>query len=69
MLTNPSNTNGPSGDLKAAIDSAFGSLDELKSKFNAAAAGRFGSGWAWVIVKDDGRLAITSTPNQDNPLV
>lgn len=69
ILTNPSNTAGPSGELKGAIDSAFGSLDELKSKFNAAAAGRFGSGWAWVVIKSDGKLAVTSTPNQDNPLV
>lgn len=45
-------------------DSAFGSLDEAKAKFNAAAAGRFGSGWAWLSVKDDGSLSITSTPNQ-----
>jgi superoxide dismutase len=49
---------------QAAIDSSFGSLDELKAKFNAAAAGRFGSGWAWLGVKADGSLAITSTPNQ-----
>jgi Fe-Mn family superoxide dismutase len=58
----------PSGDLAAAIDSAFGSLDGLKEKFNAAGGSRFGSGWAWVIVKD-GKLEVTSTPNQDNPLM
>ena len=63
----PGNNNGPSADLKAAIDSSFGSLDEMKSKFNAAAAGRFGSGWAWLILKNGG-LEITSTANQDNPL-
>lgn len=68
VMTNPSNTNGPSADLKEAIDSSFGSLDELKTKFNAAAASRFGSGWAWLNVSD-GKLAITSTPNQDNPLM
>ena len=51
----------------ASADSAFGSLDEAKSKFNAAAAGRFGSGWAWLSVKDDGSLAISSTPNQVLP--
>ena len=58
----------PTGDLAAAIDSAFGSLDTLKEKFNAAGGARFGSGWAWVIVKD-GNLEVTSTPNQDNPLM
>lgn len=58
----------PSGDLAAAIDSAFGSLDGFKEQFAAAAATRFGSGWAWLCVKD-GALAICSTPNQDNPLM
>ncbi|UAY56463.1 superoxide dismutase [Arachidicoccus terrestris] len=58
----------PSGDLAAAIDSTFGSLDGLKEKFNAAGGARFGSGWAWLIVKD-GKLEVTSTPNQDNPLM
>ena len=68
VLSAPSNTNGPSAELKAAIDGAFGSLDEMKSKFNAAAAGRFGSGWAWLGVQD-GKLTVTSTANQDNPLM
>ena len=67
-MTAPSNTNGPSTELKAAIDTNFGSLDELKTKFNAAAASRFGSGWAWLGVRPDGSLGVTSTPNQDNPL-
>lgn len=58
----------PSGKLAAAIDTAFGSFDEFKTKFNAAGATRFGSGWAWLIVKD-GKLEISSTPNQDNPLM
>jgi len=58
----------PSGDLAAAIDSAFGSLDALKEKMNNAGATRFGSGWAWLIVKN-GKLEVTSTPNQDNPLM
>ena len=58
----------PSGKLADAINSAFGSFDEFKTKFNAAGATRFGSGWAWLIVKD-GKLEITSTPNQDNPLM
>ncbi|KAG2426943.1 hypothetical protein HXX76_012728 [Chlamydomonas incerta] len=69
VMTNPSNTNGPSGDVKAAIEASFGSVDEMKAKFNAAAAGRFGSGWAWLSVKPDGSLSIDSTPNQDNPLM
>lgn len=67
-MANPSNTNGPSSEVKSAVESAFGSVDEMKTKFNAAAAGRFGSGWAWLAVKD-GKLIITSTPNQDNPLM
>ncbi|WP_367914477.1 superoxide dismutase [Leadbetterella sp. DM7] len=58
-----------SGDLKAAIEAAFGSVDEFKAQFKAAGTSRFGSGWAWLIVKADGSLAITSTPNQDNPLM
>lgn len=58
----------PSGKLAEAIDAAFGSFDEFKTKFAAAGAGRFGSGWAWLIVKD-GKLEISSTPNQDNPLM
>ena len=59
----------PSGELAAKIDEAFGSFDGMKDKFNQAAATRFGSGWAWLGVKPDGTLAITSTPNQDNPLM
>lgn len=58
----------PQGALADAINGAFGSLDGLKEKMNAAGAGRFGSGWAWLIVKD-GKLEVTSTPNQDNPLM
>lgn len=58
----------PSGKLAEAINAAFGSFEEFKTKFNAAGATRFGSGWAWLIVKD-GKLEITSTPNQDNPLM
>jgi Fe-Mn family superoxide dismutase len=68
IMTSPSNSNGPSAALKEAIDSSFGSVDELKTKFNAAAATRFGSGWAWLSVAD-GKLVVSSTPNQDNPLM
>ena len=58
----------PSGKLVEAINQTFGSFDALKEKVNAAGATRFGSGWAWLIVKD-GKLEVTSTPNQDNPLM
>jgi len=58
----------PDGKLAEAIDEAFGSFDELKEKFNAAGVARFGSGWVWLGVLD-GKLAICSTPNQDNPLM
>ncbi len=57
----------PDGDLGAAIDAAFGSFDDFKEKFEAAGVGQFGSGWAWLVL-DGGALAVTSTPNQDNPL-
>jgi Fe-Mn family superoxide dismutase len=59
----------PSPSLAKAIDAAFGSMDGLKEKFAAAAAGRFGSGWAWLVKKPNRTVAITSTPNQDNPLM
>lgn len=58
----------PTGELGAAIDEAFGSFEAFKDEFSKAAATRFGSGWAWLIVKD-GKLAVTSTANQDNPLM
>jgi Fe-Mn family superoxide dismutase len=58
----------PAGALGDAIKSAFGSFADFKTKFSAAGVGRFGSGWAWLVVKD-GKLAIESTPNQDNPLM
>jgi Fe-Mn family superoxide dismutase len=58
----------PSGKLADAINQTFGSLDALKEKVNTAGATRFGSGWAWLIVKD-GKLEVSSTPNQDNPLM
>ena len=59
----------PSGALRAAIDKDFGSFDEFKKQFEAAAVGRFGSGWAWLSVGADGKLFVSSTPNQDNPLM
>ena len=64
------NNNGakPSGKLAEAIDAAFGTFDAFKEKFNAAGTTRFGSGWAWLNIKD-GKLEVSSTPNQDNPLM
>ena len=59
----------PTGKLADAINAAFTSFDEFKTKFNTAATTRFGSGWAWLIKDASGKLAITSTPNQDNPLM
>lgn len=59
----------PSVELKAAIERDFGSLQAMQSAFNQAAASRFGSGWAWLIVTKDGKLQVTSTANQDNPLM
>ena len=59
----------PSGGLSDAITNAFGGFDGFKEKFAAAAATRFGSGWAWLGVKDDGGLCVCSTPNQNNPLM
>ncbi|MBS1759556.1 MAG: superoxide dismutase [Bacteroidetes bacterium] len=64
----PNGGGAPSGKLADAINAAFGSFDEFKTKFAAAGAGRFGSGWAWLIAQD-GQLVISSTPNQDNPLM
>ncbi len=58
----------PTAKLAEAIDAAFGSYDAFKEKFNAAGTTRFGSGWAWLIIQD-GKLAVSSTPNQDNPLM
>jgi Fe-Mn family superoxide dismutase len=59
----------PSEALTAAIEASFGSLAALRQQFSAAAASRFGSGWAWLILKPNGQLAITSSANQDNPLM
>ena len=62
------NGSQPTGDLAAAINEAFGSLDALIEKMSTAGATRFGSGWAWLLVAD-GKLHVSSTPNQDNPLM
>jgi Fe-Mn family superoxide dismutase len=64
----PNAGSGPTGNLATAINDTFGSLDALKEKMNAAGTTRFGSGWAWLLVKD-GKLEVSSTPNQDNPLM
>ena len=68
-IMSPSGGGSPSGDLASAIDSAFGSYDSFKEAFAQAAATRFGSGWAWLIVDGSGSLKVTSTPNQDNPVM
>jgi len=65
----PGGSGQPSGDLATAIDVAFGSFDSFKEAFSKAGATRFGSGWAWLYVGGDGNLALTSTPNQDTPLM
>lgn len=67
-LMAPNAGGAPTGDLAAAINSTFGSFEEFKKLFAAAGVSRFGSGWAWLVVKD-GKLVISSTPNQDNPLM
>ena len=67
-LMGPAKGGAPSGDLAAAIQAAFGSFDDFKAKFEAAGIGRFGSGWAWLLV-NGGKLEIASTPNQDTPLM
>jgi superoxide dismutase len=64
IMCAPSSSSGPGGELKAAVEAAFGSVDEMKQRFNAAAAARFGSGWAWLVLTPEGKLEITSTPNQ-----
>ena len=68
QILSPKPKDMPSGDLMDNIKDSFGSFNEFKNRFNAAAATRFGSGWSWLLLGDNG-LEITSTPNQDNPLM
>jgi Fe-Mn family superoxide dismutase len=68
QIMGPNAGSEPTGKLADAIKSSFGGLDQFKEKFAAAATGRFGSGWAWLIA-DGGKLSIESTPNQDNPVM
>jgi Fe-Mn family superoxide dismutase len=67
-ILGPNAGGSPKGKLAEAINSTFGSFDQFKEKFQAAGAGRFGSGWAWLVVNKRGLLEIISTPNQDNPI-
>ncbi|WP_243297207.1 superoxide dismutase [Bacillus litorisediminis] len=67
-ILSPNGGGEPTGEVAEAINAKFGSYDKFKEEFSAAAAGRFGSGWAWLVV-NNGELEITSTPNQDSPLM
>jgi Fe-Mn family superoxide dismutase len=69
QLMKPAPSTTPTGALAEGITKTFGSLDAFKTAFGEAAKSRFGSGWAWLLVKTDGSLAVSSTPNQDNPLM
>lgn len=69
QIMGPNGGGAPTGKLAQAIDKAFGSFDAFKEKFSNAAATRFGSGWAWLVVKSDGSLDVYSTPNQDSPVM
>jgi len=68
-IMTPGGADSPSGNLSLAIDNAFGSLDDFKSKFQATAGGQFGSGWGWLCVDGDGAVCCFSTANQDSPLM
>ena len=65
----PNGGGKPSGELLAAIEKSFGTFDKFKEEFSKAAATRFGSGWAWLVKQGGGKLVVSSTPNQDNPLM
>ncbi|WP_229753698.1 superoxide dismutase [Paenibacillus segetis] len=67
-IIGPGGGGAPNGPIKAAIDSELGGFEKFKEDFAKAATTRFGSGWAWLVVNKDGKLAVTSTANQDNPL-
>jgi len=69
VLTAPKEENLPTGDLATAIDKKFGSFEGFQEEFTKAATGRFGSGWAWLVLNNENQLNITSTPNQDNPIM
>ena len=69
QIMKPNGGGEPTGDLASAISSTFGSFDQFKAAFNDAGAKRFGSGWAWLVIGTDGKLAVTSTANQDSPLI
>jgi Fe-Mn family superoxide dismutase len=68
-VMSPNGGGQPTGELADAINQAYGSFDQFKEKFNAAAATRFGSGWAWLCVHKGGKAEVCSTPNQDNTLM
>ncbi len=69
LILGPNAGGSPKGKLADAITSTFGSFDQFKEKFQAAGAGRFGSGWAWLVINKAGSLEISSTPNQDSPIM
>lgn len=69
ILTTPKEDDAPTGDLAEAINQKFGSFENFQDEFTQAATGRFGSGWAWLVVNNQNEINITSTPNQDNPIM
>lgn len=68
-ILSPNGGGNPTGELATAIDATFGSFDAFKTEFANAGATRFGSGWAWLVVNSEGKLSVTSTANQDSPLM
>lgn len=69
VLTTPSENNLPTGELAAAIEKKFGNFEKFQDEFTQAATGRFGSGWAWLVVNKEKKIEVTSTPNQDSPIM